>query len=130
MESSTPCYSPTRFPAPVVRTRRAGDFLLSETHYPGEAVLPTHAHEYACVVVVLQGSFHARQGAQARTAAPGTVIIRSAGEPHSNHFSHDGGRCLNVELSPQWLGGMLDIASRSTASSGGSCSLHGRRLHL
>lgn len=92
--------------------------------------MPTHAHEYACVVVVLQGSFHECQGARTRTAGPGTVIVRSAGEPHSNRFAHDGGRCLNVELPPQWPGRMLDVAIRSTAWSGGPYSLHGRRLHL
>jgi AraC family transcriptional regulator len=130
MVASTPFYRPARFPAPVVRTRRAGEFLFSETLYPSEAVLPTHAHEYACVVVVLQGAFHERQGANVRTGAPGTVIVRSAGEPHSNRFAPDGGRCLNVELPPQWPGAMLDIAIRSTAWSGGPYSLLGRRLHL
>ena len=130
MLSSTPCYAPTRFPAQVVRSRRAGDFHLSETHYPSAAVLPTHAHEYACVVVVLQGSFHEHHGADRRMAGPGTIIVRSAGEPHSNQFARDGGRCLNVELPPQWLGRMPDIAIRSASSSGGPCSLRGRRLHL
>ena len=129
MVFSNSFYPPTRFPAPVLRARRAGDFLLSETHYSGGAVLPTHAHEYACVVVVLQGGFHERQGGMNRTAGPGTVIVRSAGEPHSNRFAPDGGRCLNVEMPPQWPR-TLDIAIRSTTWSGGPYSLHGRRLHL
>lgn len=93
-------------------------------------MLPTHAHEYACVVVVLQGGFHERHGAQTRTAGPGTVIVRSAGEPHSNRFAPGGGRCLNVELPPQWPGRTVDVAIRPAAWSGGPYSLHGRRLHL
>ena len=128
--TSTPRFSPSRFPAPVARTRRAGDFLLSETRYPSEAVLAMHAHEYACVVVVLQGSFCERSGSQTRTAGPGTVIVRPAGEPHSNRFADDGGRCLNVELPPGWLGAVPGCAIRSTASRGGSWSILGRRLHL
>jgi AraC family transcriptional regulator len=127
---ATPHFSPTRFPAPVALTRRAGDFLLSETRYPSEAVLETHAHEYACVVVVLQGSFCEHHGSKTRTAEAGTVIVRPAGEPHSNRFADDGGRCLNVELTPGWLGNVPRSAVRSTASRGGFWSVLGRRLHL
>jgi AraC family transcriptional regulator len=113
-----------------VRTRPAGDFLLSETRYPSEATLATHAHDYACVVVVLEGRFQERHEAKTRTAGPGTVIIRPEGEPHSDRFAPGGGRCLNVELPPQWLGTMRDVAVRSTASRGGPFALLGRRLHL
>jgi len=125
-----PRYAPTQFPAPVTRTRRAGDFLLSETHYPSESVLAPHAHEYACVVVVLEGSFTEHNESETRTAEPGTVIVRPPGETHSNRFADDGGRCLNVELSPGWLGSVPHRSVRSTASRSGSWSLLGRRLHL
>lgn len=113
-----------------MRTRPAGDFLLSETRYSSEAALATHAHEYACVVVVLEGSFEERHEAKTRTIVPGTVIVRPEGEPHSDRFAPGGGRCLNVELPPQWLGKMRDVAVRSTASRGGPFALLGRRLHL
>ena len=130
MVSPVPRYSPACFPTSVVRTRAAGDFLLSETRYASEAALPTHSHEYACVVVVLEGRFEERQEAKTRTVGPGMVIVRPEGEPHSNRFAHGGGRCLNVELPPRWLGGMRDVAVRSTASSSGPFVLLGRRLHL
>jgi hypothetical protein len=45
-----------------VRSLAAGDFILSETRYESEARLPTHAHEHACVVVVLKGWSCCRDG--------------------------------------------------------------------
>jgi AraC family transcriptional regulator len=76
---------------------------MSETHYASSATLRRHSHEYACFVVVLEGTFEDSCGRIDRTVAPGTVILRPAGDPHSNRFSAAGGRCLNVELSPEWL---------------------------
>jgi AraC family transcriptional regulator len=121
-------YSPTRFPAPVVRTRAAGELLLSETRYGAGAVLPTHAHEYACVVVALEGAFHERFDASTRDVEPGTVVVRPAGEPHSDRFGAAGGRCLNVEVPPSWLARVAD-APRSAAYSGPAFAMVGRRLH-
>lgn len=106
----------------VIRARAAGDFVLCETRYPGESGLPTHAHEYACLVVALEGTFRERTGAQSREVAPGTVIARPPGEPHSNRFLAEGARCLNVELPPRWT-------ARSGAFSGGAFRILGRRLY-
>jgi AraC family transcriptional regulator len=125
-------YSPTFFPAPIVRRRAAGDFLLTETRYGSEAALQTHAHEYACLVVVLEGNFRERYNAKMRVVQPGTVIVRPEGEPHSDRFERGGGRCLNVELPPQWLArmrGLTQLLDRSGAYRGGAFTLAGRRLH-
>jgi AraC family transcriptional regulator len=125
-------YSPTCFPAPVVRRRATGDFVLSETRYGSDAALPTHAHEYACLVVALSGHFEERCGAATRTIEPGTVIVRPEGEPHSDRFTRSGARCLNVELPPEWLSRVRELAQpldRSGAYRGGAFALTGRRLH-
>ena len=106
----------------VVRARAAGDFVLSETRYPGESALPTHAHEYACLVVALEGTFRERSEGKSREVAPGTVIARTEGEPHSNRFSAEGARCLNVELPPH-------VPGRSGAFRGGAFRILGRRLY-
>jgi AraC family transcriptional regulator len=125
-------YAPTRFPAPIVRTRAAGDFLLTETRYAGGSALSTHAHEYGCLVIVLDGTFDERVDAKTRRVVPGTLLMRPEGEPHSDRFGSGGGRCLNVEVRPQWLmrvreqAGALD---RSAAHSGGPFAIVGRRLH-
>ena len=120
-------FAPTQFPAPVERTKTIGDFTLSETRYGGEATLPVHGHEYACLVFAVEGAFHERSESCDRTIAPGTVIFRPPAEPHSNRFARSGGRCLNVEVAPQWLL-RTDQALTSAALSSMHFALLGRRL--
>jgi AraC family transcriptional regulator len=125
-------YSPSRFPAPIVRTRAAGQLQLTETHYASGAALATHEHEHGCLVVVLDGTFDERFEAKTRMVAPGTVIMRPEGEPHSDRFGSGGGRCLNVEMQPRWLVGVRELArplDRSAAYTGGAFAILGRRLH-
>ena len=125
-------YSPARFPAPVVRSRAVGDFLLTETRYARDAALSTHAHEYGCLVVVLDGNFEESFEGTTRTVGPGTVIMRPAGERHSDRFDRDGGRCLNVEMRPEWLSCARDAAlplDRSSAYTSAASAILGRRLH-
>lgn len=125
-------YSPSRFPASIVRSRAAGDFLLTETRYARDAALSTHSHEYGCLVIVLDGTFDERFEANTRMVRPGTVILRPQGEPHSDRFGGGGGRCLNVEMRPQWLARMREEVrplDRSAAYSGSPFAILGRRLH-
>lgn len=125
-------YPPARFPAPIVRTRAISDFLLTETRYAIDAVLGTHAHEYSCLVVALDGSFEERFESKTRVAGPGTVIVRPAGEQHSDRFGLGGGRCLNVEMRPQWVACGSDIGralDRSAAYTSAAITILGRRLH-
>ncbi|MBV9476597.1 MAG: helix-turn-helix domain-containing protein [Acidobacteria bacterium] len=125
-------YSPTRFPAPVVRARAAGSFVLSETRYAAGAELATHAHEYACLVVVLGGTFRERCDGSTREVEPGAVIVRPEGEPHSDRFTDGGGRCLNVELPPQWLARVRELVRPLDTSGvyrGSAFAVAGRRLH-
>jgi AraC-like DNA-binding protein len=125
-------FSPTRFPASIVRTRAVADFIVTETRYGANASLPCHAHEYACVVLVLRGSFQERFGAQERVGEPGMVIVRPAGESHSDRYLRAGGRCLNIELSPRWVAhvrGQLPVLDRSAAFRSSTFAMFGRRLH-
>ena len=125
-------FSRNRFPASIVRTRAVDDFILTETRYGAHASLPRHAHEYACVVVVLYGSFQERFDSQERMGEPGMVIVRPAGEPHSDRYMRAGGSCLNIELSPRWVAnarGHLPILDRSAAVRSSTFATFGRRLH-
>jgi AraC family transcriptional regulator len=101
-------FAPTQFPAPVVRSERLGDFVVSETRYGAGEELPLHSHEYGCLVIVLAGTFRERSDGRSRHGAPGTIIVRPQGEPHSNCFDERGGRCLNVEIAPHWLACMRE----------------------
>jgi AraC family transcriptional regulator len=120
-----------QFPAAVVRSRTTAGITLTETRYNADAALPTHSHEYACLVLVLQGTFRERFGPRSRDGAPGMLIVRPAGEPHSDRFTGRGGRCLNVELSPHWLErvrGYTRAFDDSAAFRDASLLLAGRRL--
>lgn len=120
---TAPRYAPSHFPAPVVRARAAGDFVLTETRYDEAAVLPAHAHEYPCLVVVLDGTFEERCDGRERLVEPETILVRPAGEVHSDSFRRGRARCLNIELPPHWLERVRDVArplDRSGAHSGGA----------
>ncbi|HEX8170830.1 MAG TPA: AraC family transcriptional regulator [Thermoanaerobaculia bacterium] len=124
-------FSPAQFPAAVVRSRTMGEFVMTETRYGGDAALAPHSHEYACLVLVLAGAFRERYGARQRDGEPGMVIVRPAGELHSNHFAAGGGRCLNVELAPHWLArvrGCTPLFDDSAAFRGAPFALATRRL--
>jgi AraC family transcriptional regulator len=118
-------FSRTRFPAPIVRSRTFGELLLSETRYAPGTALTAHAHEFACLVVVLDGTFREHFGARERVGEPGMVIVRPEGEPHSDAFGAGGAICLNVELSPAWVARMTDGRTPSSAA----FSFAGRQLH-
>ena len=125
-------FARNRFPTSILRTRVGGDFTLTETRYGAGVSLPRHTHEYACLVFVLRGNFQERFDSQERTGEPGMVIVRPAGEPHSDRYMRTGGRCLNVELSPEWTARVreqLPVLDRSAAFRGGVFSAFGRRLY-
>ena len=125
-------FSRNCFPASILRTRAVADFIVTETRYESLASLPRHAHEYACVVFVLSGSFQERFDSHERTGEPGMVIVRPAGEPHADRYMRAGGRCLNIELSPRWVAEArkeLPVLDRSTAFRSNPVAVFGRRLH-
>ncbi|MGH9754212.1 MAG: AraC family transcriptional regulator [Blastocatellia bacterium] len=76
---------------------------LTETRYQSGLSIPRHAHELACFVLVVKGSFRETIERRARDCGPLTLIYRPAGEVHSNHFHRSGGQCLNIELEPEWM---------------------------
>jgi AraC family transcriptional regulator len=124
-------FAAARFPAPIVRSRAIGEFVMTETRYAAGAVLPTHSHEQACLVVVLRGSFDERFESRGREGEPGMLIVRPEGERHSDAFGGDGGRCLNVEMAPAWLARVRaasPVLAESAALTGGTFPLLGRRL--
>jgi AraC family transcriptional regulator len=92
-----------QFGGSSVESRQLEGVRLTETSYqPGLSIL-RHAHEFACFVFVVNGSFSETFERKARECGPLTLIYRPAGEVHSNHFHRSGGRCLNVEIEPEWM---------------------------
>jgi AraC family transcriptional regulator len=97
VNASAPEFPAGRFPAPVLAATAVGGIALTETVYAPATALARHAHERACVVYVAAGRFSERSGGELRACAPGTVIVRAAGEVHAEAFAEPV-RCLNVEL--------------------------------
>lgn len=109
-------FAPTCFPAAVTHARSIGELTLSETRYGSGAALPTHSHEYACLVFVIEGTFAERCGAVERTASPGMMILRPPGEAHSDRFDRSAGRCLNIEIPPSWHTRALETSGTFTGT--------------
>jgi AraC family transcriptional regulator len=75
-----------------------GGLQVTETRARPGVCLPRHAHEYACVVVPLEGSFAEtfRSGSVACEVA--TALFKPGGEQHTDCFGRVGARCLVVEF--------------------------------
>lgn len=97
-------YSEGCFPAKILGVAKAAEFRLTETAYAPRHSLPKHSHEHACFVVVLRGTFSETYESNSRECEPLTIIFRPPHEIHRDIFSNRSARCLNIEVSEQWLG--------------------------
>ncbi len=89
---------PGKFYGRIIRSAAAGGVRLTETAYPAGAHLPTHSHECAYCVLVLQGSYTEMIGGRRRALERQTVVFRPPGEVHSDCFRHGVVQSLIVEL--------------------------------
>ena len=62
--------------------------------------VPNHSHEKTMIVLGAAGTFEETYAGriQAATCGAGTVLVRPAGEPHSNRFAHAGARDVAIEI--------------------------------
>ncbi len=81
----------------------AGGFVLTEAAYPPASSLPRHAHELACMTLVLKGSCTETVGRRPRECTPYSILIKPAGEVHSNRYGRGGAQCLIIEVKPERL---------------------------
>jgi AraC family transcriptional regulator len=86
----------------VLREQSFGDFEITETVYAPLMRIPPHEHRSAYVSFVVRGAYVERCGDAQRDCTTSTVLFHPGGEAHSNAFSHEGGRCFNVEFGPAW----------------------------
>jgi len=113
--SAAPLFSP--FPARLeyllreVDTRR---LRCAEAEYPAGLRLAEHAHENACLTVILAGSV-AESGSDVRSqsCAEGTLVLRPWGLPHEDRVGPRGVRLLEIEFGAAWA---QDSALRETLS--------------
>lgn len=100
MDSTTPF---GRLYGTVLRRREVRGLALTETSYPPRLRLPRHSHGHAYFCLVLAGAYTETYTRRARACRPSDVIFHPAGEAHADEFADAGGRCFNVQFSPDWL---------------------------
>lgn len=87
----------------VLRRRRVGALLVSESAYHQEVTMPRHAHSAAMLCVVLDGLYVDIVDGRARLCEPATSLFLAAGEAHSNVLLSATARDLTIEIEECWL---------------------------
>ncbi len=85
------------------RSADFGGLVLTETIRQPGLVLPPHYHANTNIALVLRGIFVETIGRRPYDVGPGSLILRPAGEMHSNHYDREEARCLIIEVRPQRL---------------------------
>ena len=96
-------YPRGRFAGNSLRSRAIGGMVFTESSYEPGLKLARHSHERACFVLVLQGCFSESYEQRTRKGEPSMLIFRPQGERHADSFDRGGARCLNVEITEEWL---------------------------
>lgn len=76
----------------------AGGFVLTETFHSPSLVLPRHDHEYPNVNFTINGSFRETIGRRPQECFASSLLIKPAGEVHSNKYGAKGAHCLIIEV--------------------------------
>jgi AraC family transcriptional regulator len=87
-------------PPPVLRS---DGLVARERTYAPASILDEHVHEYAALVLVLDGEFREWCRGSEEPRRPFALRIMPAGEPHSNAYGPSGARCLLIEIHPARL---------------------------
>jgi AraC family transcriptional regulator len=110
-----------QFCGDVLRSSNLYGIRLTETTYAPGQVLPKHSHEHACFIFNLGESFYETYGKRSRECKSFALIYRPADEVHSDHFYNSGGRCLNIEIEPEWM----ELVQRPPIRLDGSATFEG-----
>jgi AraC family transcriptional regulator len=92
----------------TVRATSVGDLAITECVAIAGTRLAWHAHEHACVVLLLDGSFTELFGARTVSCSAPVALYKPAGERHANEYGRSGARFLIIELRPSQLEQLRD----------------------
>lgn len=90
-------FSPITLGTPL-KSIEVGGLIITETAHAARLSLPRHAHERANVSFVLKGSFTEVIGRHSQECGPLSLLVKPAGEVHSNEYGSAGARCLIIEV--------------------------------
>ena len=79
------------------------DFTFTEAVYAPCTVLPPHIHAHASFCLTLAGHGVETNGKVVENTGPGTLIIRPAGQIHSDRLGPAVVRTFITEVKPEWL---------------------------
>ena len=96
------CFSPISLGESVKKVA-TDKFVLTETTHPPNRILPQHYHQHPNLSLVLSGSFTESVHRNSLECGPQSLLIKPAGEPHSNQYGRKGVRCLVIEVLPRWI---------------------------
>jgi AraC family transcriptional regulator len=84
----------------VVRRMQVDDSLLEETIHPAGLFLPRHDHPHPSLTMTVDGFFTETFGRRSVPCDVSTIVLKPAGESHSNHYGPAEVRCLMVGFGP------------------------------
>jgi AraC family transcriptional regulator len=87
-----------------VRKCEAGRFVLYESTYGSATALPPHYHETAALLFATRGSFAEKVRRRTFECDTFDVIVRPAGEVHTNRYGAGGTTCVVVGDGPEVIG--------------------------
>jgi AraC family transcriptional regulator len=115
-----------------IRTLEAGGFMLTETRHESAQKLEPHRHEYANLLCVLSGEYREHTGKGSVTCEPSGVLLKPAGEMHSDEYGRNGAHCLIIEIKPTLLKIFRSLStafSKVTYIEGSALSAIGARIY-
>ncbi|MEZ5427463.1 MAG: AraC family transcriptional regulator [Pyrinomonadaceae bacterium] len=80
-----------------------GGFVLTETKHRPNLQLNPHSHRNANLVCVLRGSFVEIIGRRQFECTAHSLLLKPAGETHSNLYHRTGAHCLIIEILPELM---------------------------
>lgn len=89
--------------SPVGARRECAAARLFETTYSLGMHLPRHSHQFAYLVLMIDGVLQETTRGRSYELASGWMVFNEAGESHQNEVLAARTRCLNVELAPDLL---------------------------
>lgn len=114
-----------------IRRFDAGRFILFESTYTPATRLPPHYHEVAALMFATRGSFVETAGRRRLECRAFDVIVRPAGEAHTDSYGAEQTSCVIANIDPQWLpsfGGAARLFDRPSLLSRSSVAAVARRL--
>lgn len=93
-------FSPITLGKRLTRIETNG-FVLTETKHQPNLSLDRHSHRNMNLVCVLRGSFTETIGRKNFECLPQNLLLKPAGEFHSNHYQKAGAHCLIIEIAPE-----------------------------